>query len=88
MHFDTCTKMTYHSNQATFNIVACLEEIDMSFFSHFLFQSPEAICFQKKVKEEKCWLQHHSDFKPKIISALDSRKYFLTNEMLRLVHLL
>lgn len=72
--------MIYPSNQATLNILACLVEIDTSHFSFsFTFSSakpPEAICFEKKVKEEECCLQHHSDFKPKITSALDSRKHF------------
>lgn len=41
VHFDKSIKMTYHSNQATFNILASLMEIDTSLFlSHFLFQNP------------------------------------------------
>ena len=56
-------------------------ETDTSLFlSHFCFPfwfaSPEAICFQKKVRKEKFCLQHHSDFKSKIASALDFRKHF------------
>lgn len=85
--------MIYHSNKATFNTFACLMETDTSFFlSHFCFPfwfaSPEAICFQKKVRKEKFCLQHHSDFKSKIASALDFRKKLLTNEMLPLLTLL
>lgn len=87
MHFAKSTGMIYHSHQAAFNILACLVEIDTSF--SFTFPSaPEAICFEKKVKEGECCLQHPSDFKPKITSALDSRKHFLTNKMLHLVNLL
>lgn len=38
--FDKCTKMIYHSNHNTFNILACLVKTTLHFFFTFPFSKP------------------------------------------------
>lgn len=40
MLFDKSTRMIYHSNHTTFNILACLVKITHHFFSTFPFSKP------------------------------------------------